>query len=309
MCQQWVWGHASVAPSQGAVLGPIASVWPQVGQAAITGPTYFQVEFGATEAEEPQWQSEVRSADWDEKAGDTTSIAGANQPQDTFGSQVKSDQAAHAPTRKDWCRLSDIIVQEPADCLQAKSAQLLDWIEEFEPYLVPGTLGYWVANRIPQCLESDEEDSIGILACIEDLKMHVGHKPKEGTCTILQANVTHYRSEVRQWLVSNQCQITCLQETHVEKHQQEAMKSGLAAGSMEAWTAGGNTGGLVSTARSHLQTRHLITHGDQGKGFAFIGIRFHGWELAVGNVYLESGKGPGGGVNPQLFRNYGYLGS
>eukprot|EP00439_Symbiodinium_sp_Y106_P004616 s10200_g1.t1 len=236
----------------------------KVGQAAITGPTYFQVEFGATEAEEPQWQSEVRSADWDEKAGDTTSIAGANQPQDTFGSQVKSDQAAHAPTRKDWCRLSDIIVQEPADCLQAKSAQLLDWIEEFEPYLVPGTLGYWVANRIPQCLESDEEDSIGILACIEDLKMHVGHKPKEGTCTILQANVTHYRSEVRQWLVSNQCQITCLQETHVEKHQQEAMKSGLAAGSMEAWTAGGNTGGLVSTARSHLQTRHLITHGDQG---------------------------------------------
>ena len=84
------------------------------------------------------------------------------------------------------------------------------------------------------------------------------------------------------------------------------MKSGLAAGSMEAWTlpaestAGGNTGGLVTTARSHLQTRHLITHGDQGKGFAFIGIRFHGWELAVGNVYLESGKGPGGGVNPQL---------
>ena len=222
---------------------------------------------------------------------------------------MKSNQAAHAPTRKDWCRLSDIIVQEPADCLQAKSAQLLDWIEEFEPYLVPGTLGYWVANRIPQCLESDEEDSIGILACIEDLKMHVGHKPKEGTCTILQANVTHYRSEVRQWLVSNQCQITCLQETHVEKHQQEAMKSGLAAGSMEAWTAGGNTGGLVTTARSHLQTRHLITHGDQGKGFAFIGIRFHGWELAVGNVYLESGQGPGGGVNPQLFRNYGYLGS
>ena len=105
-------------------------------------------------------------------------------------------------------------MQEPGDCLKVKSAQLLDWIEEFEP----GTLGHWVANRIPECLEADEEDSIGILACIEDLKLQAGRKPRTGECTILQANVTQYRSEVKQWLVTNQCQVTCVQETHVVKN-------------------------------------------------------------------------------------------
>ena len=197
-------------------------------------------------------------------------------------------------------------MQEPGDCLKVKSAQLLDWIEEFEPHLVPGTLGHWVANRIPECLEADEEDSIGILACIEDLKLQAGRKPRTGECTIMQANVTQYRSEVKHWLVTNQCQVTCVQETHVENPQQEGLKSGLSAGSLESWalpaegTQGGSTGGLVTVARTHLQTRHLHTLGEQGKGCIFIGIRFQGWQLAIGNVYLESGKGPGSGVNPGL---------
>ena len=52
-------------------------------------------------------------------------------------------------------------------------------------------------------------------------------------------------------------------------------------------------GGLATMARTHLQTRHLQTFGDQGKGCVFIGLRFQGWELAIGNVYLESGTGPG----------------
>ena len=190
--------------------------------------------------------------------------------------------------------------------MQAKSAKLLDWIEEFEQGLEPDSLGYWLANRIAECLESDEEDTIGILACIEDLKVQAGRAPNRGVCTILQANVTQYRSEIKQWLVTNQYQIACLQETHVDKGQQNGLQSGLAAVSLESWahpaeaTQGGTSGGLVTVARSHLQTRHLHTSGVQGKGFVFTGIRFHGWDLAVGNVYLESGKGPGGGANPQI---------
>ena len=106
--------------------------------------------------------------------------------------------------------------------------------------------------------------------------------------------------------MSNQCQIACLQETHVDKGQQNGLQSGLAAVSLESWahpaeaTQGGNSGGLVTVAKSHLQTRHLHSSGAQGKGFVVTGIRFHGWDLAIGNVYLESGKGPGGGVNPQI---------
>ncbi|OLP86514.1 hypothetical protein AK812_SmicGene32374 [Symbiodinium microadriaticum] len=39
---------------------------------------------------------------------------------------------------------------------------------------------------------------------------------------------------------------------------------------------------------------------DQGKGFVFFGLRFQGWELAIGNVYLESGNGPGARANPAI---------
>ena len=121
--------------------------------------------------------------------------------------------------------------------MQAKSAKLLDWIEEFEQGLEPDSLGYWLANRIAECLESDEEDTIGILACVEDLKVQAGRAPNRGVCTILQANVTQYRSEIKQWLVTNQYQIACLQETHVDKGQQNGLQSGLAAVSLESWRA------------------------------------------------------------------------
>ena len=68
-------------------------------------------------------------------AGDKTSKTGeANQSQSSTELQSQS-RIATGPTRKDWCRLSDIIVQERGDCLKVKSAQLLDWIEEFEPHL------------------------------------------------------------------------------------------------------------------------------------------------------------------------------
>ena len=59
-------------------------------------------------------------------------------------------------------------------------------------------------------------------------------------------------------------------------------------------------GGLATTARTHLQTRHLQTFGEQEKGCIFIGLRFQGWELAIGNVYLESGTGLGARIDPGL---------
>ena len=266
---------------------PVGHVWPQLGEAAITGPIYFNVDF-AQENLTPQGEAADSLAQHD-TAGVATSNPGEDsrgRPQDARANLDKTVQ--RSPTRKDWCRLSDILAQAPEHCMQAKSAKLLDWIEEFEQGLEPDTLGYWLANRIAECLESDEEDTIGILACIEDLKVQAGRAPNRGVCTILQANVTQYRSEIKQWLVTNQCQIACLQETHVDKGQQNGLQSGLAAVSLESWahpaeaTQGGNSGGLVTVARSHLQTRHLHTSGVQGKGFVVTGIRFHGWDLAVG---------------------------
>ena len=302
-CQQWVWETSVGPPTRGAVLKPVG-LWPRVAEAAITGAQYFPVDFGADEAEELCKAERKSSEPRDANPGATRRAGEVDQSRSSSESRSGNQEGRGGPTRRDWCRLSDIIVQEPKECLQAKSAQLLEWIEEFEKHLEPDTLGYWVANRIPECLE--EEDSIGLLACIEDLKLQVRQQSNNGVCTLVQANVTNYRADVKQWLVTNQCQVTCVQETHVEKSKQEGLKSGLVAGSLETWahpaegTQGGSMGGLATMARTHLQTRHLQTFGDQGKGCIFIGLRFQGWELAIGNVYLESGTGPGAGVNPGL---------
>ena len=142
---------------------------------------------------------------------------------------------------------------------------------------MPGSLGYWVANRIPECLAVDEEDTIGILAGIEDIKMQGDAKIKEDCCHILQANITSYRSEIRQWLVSNQWHFACLQETHQVESATDAMTSSLRAVALEPWvlpaeqTPGGSTGGLVSMSRTNYQTRFLHKHGELGKGFVFSG--------------------------------------
>ena len=40
-----------------------------------------------------------------------------------------------------------------------------------------GTLGHWIAYRILTCLESGVEDTVGILAAIEDVKLH---RPSSG---------------------------------------------------------------------------------------------------------------------------------
>ena len=350
-CETWVFNQKQCSELQ-SVFSGVAQVWPQLSEAALTGPLYFPVDFEPWDVEEPgvnQYGDLVSAEELEYKTpnsftGGQTSARELNAPKPTRhtwcqgqgkmrqapiptcrarsrsrGSSFQTSPGAprkeqnlsensepQAPTRQDWCQLSDILVQQPQFCMKAKEAALLSWIEKFEKFLVPGSLGYWVANRIPECLAGDEEDTIGILAGIEDIKVQGAVRPKEDCCRILQANITSYRSEIRQWLVSNQWHVACLQETHQVESATEAMTSSLRAVALEPWalpaeqTQGGSTGGLVSMSRSNYQTRFLHKHGESGKGFVFSGIRFHGWEMAIGNLYLESGVGPEGGVNPGL---------
>ena len=350
-CENWVFNQEQCSELQSGFSG-VAQVWPQLSEAALTGPRYFPVDFEPWEegesgviqegdrakveemvckASEPVTGGKTRASEFkstkptrntwcqgqtttwqapDQICGAAPSIKGSRIPKRPVAPKkevtLSENHEPKAPTRQDWCQLSDILVQQPQFCMKAKEAALLSWIERFERFLVPGSLGYWVANRIPDCLAVDEEDTIGILACIEDIKMQGAVKPKEDCCHILQANITSYRSEIRQWLVSNQWHCACLQETHQVESATAAMTSSLKAVALEPWvlpaeqTPGGSTGGLVSLSRSSYQTRFLHKYGELGKGFVFSGIRFHGWELAIGNLYLESGVGPGGGVNPGL---------
>ena len=349
-CETWVFEQEQCSVLQSGFSG-VAQVWPQLGDAALTGPRFFPVDFAPWEEGEPGVTQEGSIAKVEEMVCNASnSVPGVQTRSRVFkaskqtrktwcqsqsktgqtleqagwaGSGIKGNRSQkrpvgpkqevsyenpepRAPTRQDWCQLSDILVQQPQFCLKAKEAALLSWIERFESLLVPGSLGYWVANRIPECLAGDEEDTIGILAGIEDIKMQGDVKPREECCHILQANITSYRSEIRQWLVTSQWHVACLQETHQVESATDAMTSSLRTVGLETWalpaeqTPGGSTGGLVSMSRSNYQTRFLHKHGELGKGFVFSGIRFQGWEMAIGNLYLESGVGPGGGVNPSL---------
>ena len=53
-------------------------------------------------------------------------------------------------------------------------------------------------------------------------------------------------------------------------------------------------------ARAHINMREGPHFALEGKGFQFGIFRFHGHDLAVGTVYLESGVGLDGGVNPRV---------
>ena len=332
--------------------GPIPGVWPQLGEAAITGARFFPVDFEkktpghdesanmgiplplgtqVTSSSDRTWntswkgrgpQSKRRPARKKhrkpEESGDPSSQQGSfskssrrparKQPSEPTGDPlVKAEEgsdthsspglAKELSQRADTCprvALRSLLQTPPASDLQSKEAQLLQWVEDA---LVEGTLGHWVAYRIMTCLlESREEDTIGILAAVEEVTG--AHE-----FVLLQANVTTYRQEVKQWLLA---QAACLQETHVVAAEQQKFKNGLSSGSCSAWigpaekTPGGSMGGVASLARCHLQTRSLGSHLCQGKGFVVFGIRFQGWDLAVCNLYLESGVGPAAGVNPGI---------
>ena len=65
-------------------------------------------------------------------------------------------------------------------------------------------------------------------------------------------------------------------------------------------TGKGTSGGIMLGARTHINMREGPQFVLEGKGFQFGIFRFHGHDLAVGTVYLESGAGLDGGVNPRV---------
>ena len=162
-----------------------------------------------------------------------------------------------------WVVLRSLLKSPPASDLQSKEAQLLQWVESQEAALVEGTLGHWVAYRIMTCLEAREEDTIGILAAVEEVVLQQRRRTGAQDFVLLQANVTTHRQEVKQWLLAQTWGAACLQETHIIEADQQKFKNGLSSGSCTAWTGpaektpGGSMGGVASLARCHLQTRSL----------------------------------------------------
>ena len=240
--------------------GPIPGVWPQLGEAAITGARFFPVDFEkktpghdesanmgiplplgtqVTSSSDRTWntswkgrgpQSKRRPARKKhrkpEESGDPSSQQGSfskssrrparKQPSEPTGDPlVKAEEgsdthsspglAKELSQRADTCprvALRSLLQTPPASDLQSKEAQLLQWVESQEDALVEGTLGHWVAYRIMTCLESREEDTIGILAAVEEVVLQQRRPTGAHEFVLLQANVTTYtdrRSNSGSW--------------------------------------------------------------------------------------------------------------
>ena len=78
-CAEWVWNQLNDPCQPREVLTPVGQVWPQLGEAAITGPIYFNVDF-AQENLTPQGEASDSLAQ-----DDTTGVATSTPGEDSRG--------------------------------------------------------------------------------------------------------------------------------------------------------------------------------------------------------------------------------
>ena len=147
------------------------------------------------------------------------------------------------------------------------------------------------------------------MAAIEDILQALKRRkaPDQGLLQIGFANVTSYRPEVKTWVMQRPEPVWCLQETHLagaehERKVHELRRSKKVVHSQQAYPteAGGTSGGVLTLASAHLNVQEGPGWMQDGKGFQISHLRNHGWTLHIVNVYLCSGVGPSGGVNPAL---------
>ncbi|CAE7038352.1 unnamed protein product [Symbiodinium natans] len=191
--------------------------------------------------------------------------------------------------------------------MPAKEAELLQWIEDFGEQYEQGSLECWTLNRICQLLERSKDDTLGVIEAIEAvLAGFRKQNPGPKSLLIGQANITSYRSEVRTWLLDRDESIWLLQETHVPESGTKALVNKFQSVGRQTWvgpaalTQGGSSGGLLTLAPSHRNAATGPAFMSEGKGFVSVSIRFQGWDLLLVNLYLQSGVGPTGGLNPEI---------
>ena len=189
--------------------------------------------------------------------------------------------------------------------LLPKSAPLLAWIEQHESDFAEGSLAHWLAFRIATCLEEDIEDAHGIHCAAAQLRKLQAPQQKQ-SFSFISANVTSHRREIQTWITDQKPSAFGLQELHLLNDQCKLAQIDYDRGkwitrTLPAFNTGkGTSGGIMLGARTHINMREGPQFVLEGKGFQFGIFRFHGHDLAVGTVYLESGAGLDGGVNPRV---------
>ncbi len=206
-----------------------------------------------------------------------------------------------------WQALLQVLKKSPEFDMGAKQGELMEMMEDLEPYSPEGTLQSWLLEHMYQLLNDEEDDTIGCQAACEDIVANL-QTPKSGVKEVrcVHANVTSFRSDIRTWLSNQDVHFACLQETHLTSGKmQEAMVS-LATLGYQTWgepaapTEGGTSGGLMCAAKKHINFRYHSSFTIEGKGCQILIGRFSGRDVAIGNIYLQSGTGPTSPMNSEI---------
>ena len=186
---------------------------------------------------------------------------------------------------------------------------LLHLAEGLEEHCQEGTLEHWALGRALEASEAQDhtpETWARIARASEDLVYSVS-RGKPRAFKFVSANVTSWRPEIRQWLVSQQFDVALIQEHHLSEKSFQAesvalSKAGYHVHGQHAPTRKREVGGVMVCAKSHLQARHVHTFQDPdtGCGFVAIAVRLAGFDLALFSLYLESGSTFDGQANTSV---------
>ncbi|CAE7236857.1 unnamed protein product, partial [Symbiodinium sp. CCMP2592] len=192
-------------------------------------------------------------------------------------------------------------------------------LEGLEEQSQEGTLEYWTLFRSLEATEARDnslETWARIARASEDL-VHSTSRGRARTFTFVSANVTSWRPELRQWLVSLQCDVALIQEHHLSEKAFHAesvalAKAGYHLHGQHSPARKREIGGVMVCVKAHLQARHVHTFQDPetGCGFVAIAVRVTGFDLALISLYLESGSSFEGRTNTVVLSHlYGVLAS
>ncbi|CAE7539966.1 unnamed protein product [Symbiodinium natans] len=244
---------------------------------------------------------------------DTLEASPSPRPRKSTISKPRPSQA-HKKQVQEWKALLHILEAAPVMDMPAKEADPLQWIEDFGGQYETGSLAEWTLNRICQLLEQSKDDTLGVIEAVDAVLAGFCKKGSDSKLLLIgQANITTYRSEIRTWLVDRDESFWLLQETHVTESDTRALVNKFQSVGKQAWagpaapTQGGSSGGLLTLAPSHRNAATGPAFLLDGKGFVSVSIRFRGWDLLLVNLYLQSGVGPTGGVNPEILRRLAAL--
>ncbi|CAE7247768.1 unnamed protein product [Symbiodinium sp. CCMP2592] len=219
---------------------------------------------------------------------------------------VLKQQRRHK-VREEWPKLLQILQKAELSSMAEHERDIVEVVTQLEPDLEEGDLAHWLCDRMLDLLSRRAEDATGCVEACKDVIAHMeqGRRPSLFEC--VSANVTRWRSEVKQWMTNQRAGVAFVQETHLLEGDNPGANASVEASGYRMWTAnsydtgqGGSSGGVAVLAKRHLNFRLLDRFQLEGKGYVLVVARFAGSDVVMGSLYLATGQDLGTPINATI---------